>query len=536
MAQPPTYNRQFSFSNFQSNFPSTPLPGTSADLELNTVKATLDAVLANLALIQRDDGDLANDSVGLDQLSSEVTVGFSVPTVWLTATAYSTSNTTFHGSGFYRCLMAHTSGVFATDLSALKWELIVDLSTIATVNATQVANTPAGNIASTTVQAALNELDSEKALLSHTHLASQISDSTTVGQNFLKAANLAAQKTLLGLGALAFLDSVPTTTLATTFLLTGVISPAALSGNTNDWAPTSFSTSSIIRLSCTSAFNLTGIAGGADGRVIVLHNIGATNTLSLVSASASSTAANRFTLPYTVHNLKPLESCMLMYDGTTARWRLIGRLRPETVAPSFQTVTATGAGTYTTPTDTDSRLPLYIRVKMVGAGGGGGAQATNDGAAGADTTVGSWTAIHGSGGVKGSTGTGGAGGTGGANSTGTLIRRIDGQNGGTGNNSLTSPSQPGGDSFFGGAGAPTAGAGAGSAAKANTGSGGSGASNGGGVNGGGGGGGEYVEFIITSPATSYAYSNGAKGAGGAAGTTAGGDGADGRIEFEAYWQ
>lgn len=43
-------------------------------------------------------------------------------------------------------------------------------------NAAQITNTPAGNIAAVTVQAAINELDAEKAPLSHTHTASQITD------------------------------------------------------------------------------------------------------------------------------------------------------------------------------------------------------------------------------------------------------------------------------------------------------------------------------------------------------------------------
>jgi hypothetical protein len=54
-------------------------------------------------------------------------------------------------------------------------------------------------VAATTVQAAIAELDSEKALLSHTHTASQISDSTAAGQALLTAATVAAQRTALGL-------------------------------------------------------------------------------------------------------------------------------------------------------------------------------------------------------------------------------------------------------------------------------------------------------------------------------------------------
>lgn len=200
MAQPPVYNRVTSFSNYQAVNPTTPLPGSSVDQELNEIKETLDAVLANLELIQRDDGDLANDSVGLDQLSAEVTVGFNVPEVWVTSTDYTANtDTVFHGSAFYRCLVTHTSGTFATDLSADKWEEIVDLAAVPLVDATQIAFTPTGGIAGATVAAALAELDSEKAATSHTHVATAISDSTSAGRALLTAANVAAQLAALGL-------------------------------------------------------------------------------------------------------------------------------------------------------------------------------------------------------------------------------------------------------------------------------------------------------------------------------------------------
>lgn len=200
MAQPTPYNRVTSFSSFQAVNPTSPLPASSVDQEYNAIKTTLDQTLNNLALIQRDDGYLANGSVGLDQLSAEVTVGFTVPTVWLTATAYTADvSTVFHGAAFYRCLVSHTSGTFSTDLAGGKWQEIVDLSGIPLTSAAQVAVTPAGNISSTDVQAALSELDSEKAAVSHSHLASAISDSTSAGRSILTAADIAAIKTLLGL-------------------------------------------------------------------------------------------------------------------------------------------------------------------------------------------------------------------------------------------------------------------------------------------------------------------------------------------------
>jgi hypothetical protein len=204
MSQPPAYSRSFSFSNFMATSPSLPIPGTQVDLELNSVKATLDATLTNLARIQRDDGQLANASVGTDQLSSQVVLGFNAPTVWVTATAYAAnSSMVFNGSGYYRCLVTHTSGVFATDLAAAKWQLVVNLAAIPLVAANQIAVTPSGSL-TTDVQGSLQALDTGKAALSHTQAASTISDSTAAGRALLTATDVAAQNALLGTTALGF--------------------------------------------------------------------------------------------------------------------------------------------------------------------------------------------------------------------------------------------------------------------------------------------------------------------------------------------
>jgi len=204
VSQPPPYNRSFSFVNFQATNPSTPLPASPLEQEFNNAKATLDAVLANLVLIQRDDGALKNASVGLDQLKAEVPVGFNVPVVWTTATAYTAnSSTVFNGAGFYRCLVSHTSGTFATDLAAGKWQLIADLSSVPLKNASQITVTPSGSLTSD-VQTSLQALDAGKALTSHTHPSSAISDSTAAGRALLTAADATAQNVLLGTTLLGF--------------------------------------------------------------------------------------------------------------------------------------------------------------------------------------------------------------------------------------------------------------------------------------------------------------------------------------------
>lgn len=326
MSQPTPFNRQSSFANYQAANPSRPLPGATVDSEFNAVKETLDEVLTNLALIQRDDGALANGSVGLDQLSAEIEVGWQAPTVWVTATAYVSGDTVFNGSGFYRLLTAHTSGTFSTDLAAGKWELIVNLAAVTIVAATQIANTPAGSIAATTVQAAIDELASEKAASSHTHPSSAITDGTAAGRTLFTAANAAAQRTALGLGDLALEDTIPVTDITAQIAFTGDISPAALASDINDWAPTGIATCSTIRVSASvSGVDITGmLAPAADGDIKVIENVGTTYAVTLQPSSASSAAANRFLVPKPIV-IGPNSSVALKYDldGTTPRWRLI---------------------------------------------------------------------------------------------------------------------------------------------------------------------------------------------------------------------
>lgn len=65
---PPPYIRETSFTDWEANHPGEPNPGTSLDTEFNAVQVSLTDTQARLAQIQRDDGALANDSVGPDQL------------------------------------------------------------------------------------------------------------------------------------------------------------------------------------------------------------------------------------------------------------------------------------------------------------------------------------------------------------------------------------------------------------------------------------------------------------------------------------
>lgn len=71
MPQPTPFHRSFSFNDFQAGSPSEPLPGYRVDAQLDAIETTLGGVLGNLALIQRDDGMLADGVVTADALTLE---------------------------------------------------------------------------------------------------------------------------------------------------------------------------------------------------------------------------------------------------------------------------------------------------------------------------------------------------------------------------------------------------------------------------------------------------------------------------------
>jgi hypothetical protein len=106
------------------------------------------------------------------------------------------------------------------------------------------------------------------------------------------------------------------------FLLAGDISPAQITANQNDYNPSDLATSSLLRIASDASRQLTGLQGGADGRIIGIINAGANNIL-LKNEDAASSAANRFALGGADLLLTANEGVALWYDATSSRWRLL---------------------------------------------------------------------------------------------------------------------------------------------------------------------------------------------------------------------
>lgn len=101
-----------------------------------------------------------------------------------------------------------------------------------------------------------------------------------------------------------------------------VSSPTALSASQNDYALPAGA--DIVRLSASSAVNITGIAAGYDGQAVLAINVGS-SAITLKHASTSSTSGNRFAVPWAGDYVMDASggAALLVYDSTSTVWRVV---------------------------------------------------------------------------------------------------------------------------------------------------------------------------------------------------------------------
>lgn len=116
------------------------------------------------------------------------------------------------------------------------------------------------------------------------------------------------------------LTNVSLSAASSSFAFTGINSPAQITADQNDYNPASLATANTLRLSTDALRTITGLAGGAVGRVMIVTNIGSF-PLVLAHENAGSTAANRFTFDTYDLVVAAGQAITLQYDSTSSRWR-----------------------------------------------------------------------------------------------------------------------------------------------------------------------------------------------------------------------
>jgi hypothetical protein len=208
MAQAPNYTPSEDFSQDElNNAGGRSTVNTAAlDAEFSAISSSYNALNSNVKLNQRDDGEIRDGRVKLFTLSTDIQkllggmFSGTVRGAWLTATAYALKDVVTQSSNTYICAVAHTSGVFATDLAAVRW-VLVQLGSATAASGTPF--TPTATIAATNVQSAIDEADTENRALS----ATVASNLATFSGRFLdnvsaaNAAGMVAFNKLLAYGA-----------------------------------------------------------------------------------------------------------------------------------------------------------------------------------------------------------------------------------------------------------------------------------------------------------------------------------------------
>jgi Protein of unknown function (DUF2793) len=124
------------------------------------------------------------------------------------------------------------------------------------------------------------------------------------------------------------------------FYLTGELSPAQIVADQNNYDPSGLSAASVLRLASDASRVITGLAGGADGRIVAILNAG-NNNIVLSDASVSSTAANRFAFGADI-TLAAKQTILLWYDATDARWKSLAAPQAAGGGGGSGTVTSVG--------------------------------------------------------------------------------------------------------------------------------------------------------------------------------------------------
>ena len=145
-----------------------------------------------------------------------------------------------------------------------------------------------------------------------------------------------------------------------------VITPSQITATQNDYAPTGWSTATLVRLDGNSGFQkITGFSAGSSGEIKTLTNVGS-YCLYLAPEHTGSTAANRISYQEEVI-IWPGSSCQIMYDGTATRWLILLTPSPAYDVPRKSKYHDAGVARVSTAVAMDEDWDLWGSITLLEA-------------------------------------------------------------------------------------------------------------------------------------------------------------------------
>jgi len=124
-----------------------------------------------------------------------------------------------------------------------------------------------------------------------------------------------------------------------------IISPATIAEDQNNYAPTGWAKASVVRISGDNAIRaITSFSATYDGDIKLIINTG-TFPIYFPPEHEAGTAANR-TSGSASFVLYPLATCQIMYDNTTARWRVLSGYMSSNIQANKTTAYKFTAGSF----------------------------------------------------------------------------------------------------------------------------------------------------------------------------------------------
>ncbi|MQU91741.1 endosialidase catalytic beta-propeller domain-containing protein [Sinorhizobium meliloti] len=133
MADPTKYVPGHSYSGWQASNPSRPLPADEVDNDFANIQRTTDQLVDAVKDVRRSDGKLKNQSVGPDQLSPALTIGFTFTGLWVDGRSYGAGDGVVKDDVFYSARVSHTADVSNAPGNGDYWNELFSLADIVVV-------------------------------------------------------------------------------------------------------------------------------------------------------------------------------------------------------------------------------------------------------------------------------------------------------------------------------------------------------------------------------------------------------------------